>query len=130
MAELDAMIAKLKKLGGPRMPERVAELAAPLVEAVAKKTAAAGTTPLGQPWQPKKGGGRPMVHAADHVRATAQGRVVSLVLRGVDVFHHKGLGGRPRRQVIPDGASVPPAMWHALRQAARKAWLEVMRGRG
>lgn len=126
-ATLDRMIEKLKRLGGDAMAERVAELAAPLVEAEAKKTAAAGTTPMGDPWKPKKGGGQPLVHAASHLAAAARGRIVDLVLTGVDVFHHKGLGGKPRRQIIPDAATIPPAIWAAVRRACQRAWDEIVR---
>ena len=122
---LDEMIAKLKKLGGEKMPERVAELAAPLVDVEVKKTVRAGTDPLGKAWTPKKDGSRPLVHAAEHISTKAQGRLVAVTLSGPDVFHHKGLGGKPKRQVIPDGVSTPKAVWDAVHRAARQAFREI-----
>jgi hypothetical protein len=125
-AALDAMIAKLRALGDRRAVERAAELAAPAVLAEVQKTAAAGTTPEGRAWKPKVDGGRALVHAASHITAAARGRVVDVVLRGVDVFHHKGLGGKPRRQILPDAVSVPPAIWRAVRRACHLAFRETV----
>ena len=128
IAQLDAMIARLKALAGPDMPARVAKEAAPLVEAAIKGTAAAGTDPLGRPWQPKKDGGRPLVNAAAHIKTRAVGNLVATTLSGPDVFHHLGSGHSPRRQILPDGASVPPAVEEAATEGARRVFRAIVEG--
>lgn len=97
-------------------PEDVAKIAAPLVEEALKKTAAAGTDPLGKPWVRKKDGGAPLVHAAEHIATTAIGPVVRSTLTGPDVFHHFG-AGVPRRPILPDPGTIPPGVEQALRKA-------------
>lgn len=122
MAELDAMIARLKALGGPNVAVEVAREAAPLVDEAIKKTAGAGTDPDGKAWAPKKNGGRALEHAADHIKTSAVGVFVSVILSGVDVFHHKGQGHSPRRQVLPEAGSVPAGVTKALQEGARRVF--------
>lgn len=122
IAALDDLIERLKRVGGPAMPAEAAKAIAPLVEKECKRTAAAGTTPLGEPWKPKKDGGRPLAHAADHIRTEAQGDMVTTTLEGPDVFHHKGLGGKPHRQVLPDRTSISPQLRKVIVDGARKAF--------
>lgn len=125
---LDEMIERCKALGGPRMPEEVAREAAPLVEAAVRRTASAGTTPLGIPWRPTKRGGKPLAHASEHVTATARGRFVVVTLACHDVFHHRGGKRLPRRQIIPDAASVGHEVKAAALAAARRVFARIMRG--
>lgn len=129
MSGLDAMIARMRKLAVPDVGDRVAARAAPLVDAAIKATVRAGTDPLGNPWPPKKDGGRPLEHAADHIVTSAQGPVVVSVLSGVDVYHHFGSGHVPRRQILPDGASVPPKVTAAIEKAAAEVLREIVEGR-
>ncbi len=126
MAALDAMIAKAKALGAPNVGDRVAAAAAPLVDEAVKKTAAAGETPLGQAWVPKRGGGKALANAASAIGTRALRALVVVTLSGPTVWHHKGAGGKPRRQVIPDGASVPGTIYDACLEGARKVWREVL----
>lgn len=128
IAELDTMIAKLRELAGPGIGARVAAAAAPLVDAVVKKTVEAGTDPLGKAWKPTKKGGAPLQHAASHIRTAAQGPIVAVTLTGVEVFHHLGLGGMPRRQILPDGVSVGQGVKDAALEGARRVWREVVGG--
>jgi hypothetical protein len=121
---LDDMIAAFRRL--EVLPEEAAKLAAPLVEETLRATAAAGTDPLGTPWQPKKDGGRPLVNAASHIATKAVGAVVRTTLTGVDVFHHFG-AGVPRRQILPDPGTIPPAVEAALRKAADAAFARAVR---
>jgi hypothetical protein len=126
---LEQWIERLKALGGPRMGARVAEIAAPLVNAAVKKTADAGQTPMGAPWPPKKDGGRPLAHAGDHIRTEAIGNLVYMTLPAPDSFHHFGAGNSPRRQVIPDGVTIPKSVHDAVEKACRQAFDEVVAGR-
>lgn len=127
-ATLDRMIAACKRLAGPTMAEEVAREAAPLVQDAVRATASAGTTPLGQPWKPKKGGGRPLAHAASHVTAAPAGRVILVTLQGPDVFHHLGSKRLPRRQIIPDGVSTPKAVHDAALLGARRVFSRITGG--
>lgn len=105
--------------------------AAPLVEAAARATAAAGTDPEGRPWAPrKKDGGRALEHAADHVTATANGPRVDIVLSGPEAIHQQGVGKTtPARRVIPDGsAGIPSAIAEACAEGARRAFAKRVGG--
>jgi hypothetical protein len=131
LAALDAMIDRMKRLGnGADVAARVARAGAPLVAAALKKTAAAGTTPAGSPWKPKKDGGRPLVNAAAHITVRPAGNFILAQLVGPDVFHHLGLGGKPHRQVIPDSAAIPDGVARAVLEGARKVFLELTQGGG
>jgi hypothetical protein len=108
--------------------QRAAQEAAPLVEAEARKTAAAGKDPFGTTWQPKKDGGRPMVHAADHVHVRAVESSIEISLDGPgDPWHNEGTKGRPIRQVIPY-AEAPDAILDAVEQGATVAFDAIMKG--
>lgn len=122
MQVLDEMIRELHELEPDAFGARVAQRAAPMLEKAVKATAAAGRAPDGTPWAPCKDGGRAMVHAADHVEASAHGAIVRVTLTGPDVFHHLGLRGEPRRQVIPDrgGSELPDVVVDVLTRAARE----------
>lgn len=125
-AALDAMIAKIRAVGG--LPGAAAHEAAPLVEAAVKKTAAAGTTPDGQPWKPTKDGGRPLVNAAAALSAKAIGTVVQVTLKGVEVIHNFGDKRNPKRQILPDGgAGIPKGIVDALVEGANRAFAKIMR---
>lgn len=125
---LDAIIAKMRGLAG--VGEEAARIAAPLVEAEVKATAAAGTTPDGKPWAPKKGGGRAMVNAAAAVSARADGSAVVVTLEGPEVLHNFGTGHAPKRQVLPDaGAELPKPIADAARTAAEQAFANATGGR-
>ena len=127
-AALDAMIAKLKKLGASDVGARVATKAAPLVDEAIKRTAKAGQTPDGQTWQQKKNGERPLVNAAASITTRPAGNLVISTLTGPTVIHHLGLGGFPKRQVLPETGTIPPAVSTALETAAREVIAEVLGG--
>jgi hypothetical protein len=119
--ELDAWIASVRRLGA--MPEDVAQAAAPLVQEALRATAAAGSDPDGHAWQPKKNGGAPLVHAADHIHTSAVGSIVRTALTGKDVFHHFGATkGGVRRQILPDPGTIPPGVAAALDRAAEQVF--------
>lgn len=117
---IEVMVDTLRKLG--ELPREAAAIAAPLVDAAIKKTAAASTAPDGTPWAPKKrGGGRPLEHAPEHIETKAIGPVIRSSLSGVDVYHHYG-AGVPRRPILPDPGTIPPNVEKALQSAAEKAF--------
>lgn len=115
MSTIEDFVADMKKLG--TFDEDLARLAAPAIEAAAKKNVAAGMDPEGKPWKAKKDGSQPLKNAAAHVSATANGTVVELVVEGVEAYHQrfKEDGAHPRRQLIPDeGDPIPPYIADAL----------------
>ena len=127
MSGVDAMIGALRKLGAA--PAAIAKRAAPLVDAAVKKTAAAGTTPDGQPWQPKKDGGRPLVNAANALSTKAVGTTVVVTLEGPEVVHDKGTKRLPQRKILPDGgAGLPTNVADAMREACEKVRADIMGG--
>ncbi len=123
---LDRQIARLRALRDAN--RRAAAIAAPLLLAENKRTAAAGTSAEGTPWPPKKGGGRALPEAAGAISVELRGTVVNLVLRGPYVLHHYGTGHAPRRPILPSrGVDIPPAMRAICRRAAAQAIREVLR---
>lgn len=128
-AALNAMIATVRKLG--QLAPDAAAQATPLVEAAAKKTAAAGTTPDGTPWVPTKtkSGGRALVNAAAALSAAAVGSAVVLTLKGVEVIHNFGNKKDPKRQILPDGgAGIPKPIAEAVTEGARRAFARATGG--
>ncbi len=111
---LSGLAARLREL--PKLGASIARESAPSCQAIARETAAAGTTPDGAPWAPRKSdGGRALVNAAAAITARAVDDVVMLVLAGVNVFHN------PTRRILPDtGAGVPRRYVDAIRTAARR----------
>jgi len=126
-ALLDAQIAKVRNLG--RLAELTAKKAAPLVLEAVQKTTRAGKTPDGVPWPAKKDGGQALVHAADHLSASAEGSIVILTLTGkAEVVHNSGDKRNPKRQILPDaGAGLPTIIAEAVRRASAEAFAEIMR---
>lgn len=79
-AELEAFAARLRSLKG--LDVAAAAEAAPLVDALVKGAAAAGTDLDGTPWPPKKDGSRALPNAAGAISAVANGAFVVLRLIG------------------------------------------------
>jgi hypothetical protein len=125
---LDSMIESVRAAG--RLIEDAAPEVAKAVEAQLRSTAAAGQSPNGTPWAPKKkGGGRALVNAAGAISVAAIGSVILVKLVGKTVFHHFGAQGKPRRQVIPVG-TMPKQLGNAVRLGFVPVWRDkVKRGR-
>lgn len=121
------MIAALERLAD--LPEDAAKRAAPIVERVAKATADAGTTPDGQAWAPKKGGGRALERASDAISVNATGTVVRVTLSGVNVLHNYGTHRLPQREIIPSRRDdLPESYARAIEDAATLAFKAAMGG--
>jgi hypothetical protein len=145
LAPLVDLSARLREIA-ERASRVTAELAAPDVEKAARGTARAGTSPEGSPWTPTQAGNAPLRRAADAISVTVSGvtvAVVTLVLRGYHVFHHRGVGkaggikksrstakggGIPKRPILPTGDTLQPEIVAALAKAARKAVTGIMGG--
>lgn len=105
IADLRATSAKLKA-AYPVVAERIkAEIDAAISE---------GRSVDGQQWQPKKEGGKALVHAAAALTAKAIGNVIVIALRGPEVFHNFGTKRVPRRAILPMGG-IPDRLGNAIR---------------
>jgi hypothetical protein len=128
MSELDAMIASLRQLASPADVERrVAKKAETTLQAALEKTLAAGQTPEGKPWAPRKTGGRAYEHAASRIVTKASGNLVRTTLSGPEVYGHFGNAHQEPRQMLPDaGAGMPESVEAALTEAAQQVFDEAM----
>ncbi len=123
--QMQRWISQLQALGRDGIAE-VAREAEPLVQEAARATAAAGTDPSGKAWPAKKDGGAPLVGSPSHITAKAAGGTIRIYLKGPDVFHHYGTKRVPKRQVIPEGTTVPAGIAAALHKAAAKVFARRM----
>ncbi len=108
LAKLDTMIERVRSL-----PKRTIEGAADDVAAFIKRelsaSIAAGTTPTGEAWQPRKAdGGKPLANALHALQVTVvEGSIVFVHLDGPEARHHRGwVRGGVQRQIIP--TELPP----------------------
>jgi hypothetical protein len=110
-AALARMVERVRALR--TIETKVAAAARGPVEAAARATAAAGTTPEGSAWAARKDGARALAGAAGAVLVRVVGGSLQIVLRHPYVFHQK------TRQVIPvEGDEIPAGILEALRAAA------------
>jgi len=145
-ASLDAFIAGVERLG--LMNRDVAKAAEKPVADVARKAAAAGESPSGEPWAPKKDGGKALEGAAGAIESSVEGAKVVLTIGKPYVFHNHGAGGSsttkeaerhrqrttarqastgtsskfhaPKRQILPAaGEGVPEPMKSAIADVAK-----------
>ena len=114
LSTLAARLRGLKDAG-----TAIASEAAPGILEEAKRTAAAGTTPTGDAWAPRKAdGARAMPNAASGLSVRAEGDVVVLTLGAPYVFNQK------KRPIIPYAGSsskysgIPEGMKRAIGDAA------------
>jgi hypothetical protein len=132
-AELDAMIAKVRRVGV--LAETVAKRAAPEVQTTLRASAAAGSAPDGSAWAPKKDGGRPLANAPHAIEVSASGTVITARLVGtatgsqkVQAIQHYGTKRIPARRIIPAaGEGLPKPVEAAVRRVAVKAFEEAVR---
>lgn len=154
--QLAAFINRVERLRG--LNEEAATEAAPEVLGALQETAAAGTTPSGDPWAPKADGGRALSNAAKTIKISTKGSQVVATIGPPEGFHNWGAGGSsqtkkaqqararaaraaaksgkrskfhaPRRQILPGpGDPIPPAVNDAMRESARRVFDRTMGGR-
>lgn len=104
LEDLDGIIASVRKLGDV---DAIAKTAAPLVEAAVKRTAAAGTSPDGTPWPPRKDGKPALANAAAAVEAVAIGPVVQVRLVGTSTGSQTAQAIQNHtRRILPDPSNL------------------------
>jgi hypothetical protein len=125
LEQLSDLSRRLRELDGVGVA--IAEEARPAIEAAVRATAAAGTTPDGAAWKPRKADGkRALEHAADAISVVVSGTrqaVLTMVLRGPYVFHQK------KRPILPgDKTGIPSRMMEIVRDAAKRVVARKVRG--
>lgn len=125
---LEEIIASLRKAGSKDIGTAIATKAAVNLEETLKETLAAGESPEGKAWTPrKKDGKRPYVNAASRVKVRSSGDVVRATITGPEVYGHYGVRGMPVRQMLPDaGAAIPESVSSAIVRAARSVLEETV----
>ncbi len=119
MGELDLLVVMLRELGGKDAASDIAARASIAINAALLKTLAAGETPEGMAWEPRKEGGRAYANAASRISTASYGNLVRVTLTGPEVYGHFGARGMPVRQMIPDaGAGIPQSVVDAILKAA------------
>lgn len=131
IAEIEAMVTKIEKVANKQaFLAKIGSKAAPLVDKAIKERVNQGVDPYGRPWAPRKSdGGRVLVHAASHISTeTPRFDLISVTLRGHDVFHHKGARGAPKRQILPDqGNGLPENLKKIIVGVAKDVFKETLR---
>lgn len=125
--DLDSMIDALKRVDDATLARVYGEFER-IIDADIRSTIAAGTTPDGTPWPPRKSdGGRALVHVADNLAVEAVRDGVLVRLYGKDVLHHRGHSrGHVERQVIYVG-DMPARVVAKLDEAATRIVNEALR---
>lgn len=128
--ELDQIIERVRALG--KLPEEVAKAARPRIEEVSQATAAAGTTPDGKAWEPrKKDGRRALANAAAAVTVRAIGPVIRLALQGTSTGSAKVQAiQNTRRPILPaTGEAIPARLLEVLKATAAEVFTSLTGGR-
>lgn len=123
-AALAEMIARIQGFGKDATTDAARE-AAPLIEAEAKRTAAAGTDPYGEPLLPKRDGTPALANAAKNVTAKAGGPTIRISITGPYAIHF--FKKVDQRRVVPSGdRPMPKGYVEALKEGARRAFAKAM----
>lgn len=125
---LNEMLSVLRGMADTREVERIAaERAVRGIDAALKKTLAAGTTPDGKPWLPrKKDGGRAYKGAAGKLVVKASSNLVIATIDGGEAFGNYG-AGVPERRMLPDaGAKIPDGVSEAIDKAGDETFSQIV----
>ena len=113
----------LAELNAMANPERYVLPASQEVKRHLDKTIAAGTTPDGKAWKPRKSdGGKPLAKAAAAVEVRVAGKTIIVELKGHHVFHHYPTRGNEAREIIPK--EVDESLGAAIRRGVVKPFRE------
>lgn len=145
LTDLESFISGVESLR--TMNEQVAKAALEPVTEAARATAAAGTSPTGDPWAPTKDGAKALPNAAAAIKGSTSGTRIALAIPPPLVFHNFGAGGSsttkeakrarsrqassgtnskfhaPQRQIIPNqNEPIPAPMKDAITEAAERVF--------
>jgi len=125
-ADLDAMIARVREL--PELGRKAAPEIAEALEQEIEKTIAAGTDSLGNPWQAREDGGRPLATAAKALVVVPVGTRIVARLTGHIARHHLGRAkGGIYRPILPT-SGLPPAFARRTRAILVDHFNAIVRG--
>lgn len=103
-AALDAHIARIRDLPGAL--ERAAPALASDLQVEIRKDLAAGRSPDGETWAPRKDdGGRAYAGAAGAVSVASSGTLIVATLSGPELYGHRGVRGAEPRRMLPTSLS-------------------------
>lgn len=126
LSALGRQIAKVRALGS--LAIAAARDAAPRLEAVARASAASGTTPDGKAWKARQSGNGPLLKNAPAAITAAVGiAVVVLIVRGHHFFHTTGRGATLRKIIPLPGDPLPRPYVDAIRGASVEAFRKAVR---
>ena len=128
-AQLLEMIRRVEKLGSEGI-SALSKAAAPRIEEVSKASAAAGMTPDGQTWKPKKNGGKPLQNAAAAVECIPLFDRIKIRLIGTATGSQRVQAIQNlTRPIIPTrGGEIPKPLAEALKDAAGRTFRRIMGG--
>lgn len=120
LSALDALISKLRR--SREFIVSAAPAAAEAMQAALRATAAAGESPDGAAWAPrKKDGGRALANAANKIVVRAVGSVLLARIGWPESLHNDGTKTIPQRQILPSG-EMPPAVATAVKDSLIESW--------
>jgi hypothetical protein len=109
--QLDQLAAKLESVA--QLGEEGAEFAADAIQTAARAQYAAGRSPAGDRWKPRKKDGKPaLARAPEHVSFTAIGDDILQHAPDHYRFHRTGTKRMVKRNVYAEGRALP-ASWRA-----------------
>lgn len=126
-AELDRMIAKARRL--PEIIKRAAPACADALRQDIARSVAAGQSPEGEAWAPRKAdGGRPLVNAMAAVSVIAQGTVIEATItdRPHNV-HHYGWDETKARKIIPTSSTLTDGVSAGMKKALGAEFTKAVR---
>lgn len=131
LTAIDAMIERIRAL-----PRALTVEAAPAIADIIRddlaRTTAAGASPNGTSWEPRKAdGGRPLVNADAHVFVAAVGGTIFVRLKGVEARHHRGrVKGGVKREIIYTSGQLPTRVVTEVEALIAKRFQAHMKGEG
>lgn len=113
--QLQDIVERVRAIGG--IAEEAASDVARAIERDLRRTIREGTTPEGEKWKPRQDDGeQPLQNAEAALHVGAYAGTVYVRLTGVEARHHRGRArGGVKRQIIMEGATVPPRMAASIR---------------
>jgi len=126
-AELEAMIKRIREI--PKLARRAAPEAAKAVRGVLDEQIAAGTSPTGERWAPRKAdGGRALEHAGDALAVAPIGTRIFCKLSGPEARHDVGrVKGGTIRKILPS-TGIPPKMAEAISDVLDREFKAITKG--
>jgi hypothetical protein len=126
LRQLDALATKLEDVA--RLGDEGPELAADAIQTKARAQYAAGRSPMGDRWAPRKKDGQPaLARAPEHVSFTAIGDDIVQHAPEHYKFHRTGTKRMVKRNVYTEGRVLPTSWRAAVEQALEREFVRRLR---